>query len=182
MKTHVDRASIVALFEEIRARFPMLAMNLELDAPNVDLNMDVPEQAGLAFDVNLNLQGDELHLSVGAFWLEWFPCTDSNVAAQYRETVMGILSGVYRIVEHHIGGHVVKAQLQRPVNGGWQTIGTSSNLGALLPWPRSTRVLRNAAIDAVTTDCSGRSAARPAAEPERSAIGHDIRKELYCSV
>lgn len=147
MKKHVDRTSMIALFEDVRARFPMLAMTLEREDPNVDLKMDVRQQPGLAFDVNLNLQGDELHLSAGAFWLEWFPCTDADVVAKYLESVTGLLSGTHRIVEHLIGGHVVKAQLQRPANRGWQTIGTRSNLGTMLPWPRRIRVLRNDAVE-----------------------------------
>ena len=82
-----------------------------------------------------------------AFWLEWFPCTDTGVVAQYREAVTGLLSGAYRIVEHHIGNLVVKAQLQRPSAGGWQTVGKWTNLGVVLPWPRSIRVLQKEALD-----------------------------------
>jgi hypothetical protein len=45
--------------------------------------MEVPRQSGLAFDVILNLQGDELHLSAGAFWLEWFP---ARTRKSWRDT------------------------------------------------------------------------------------------------
>lgn len=147
MTNQVDRAAIIALFEDVRAGFPKLMMALELDAPNVDLNMDVQKQPGLAFDVNLNLQGDELHLLAGSFWLEWFPCTDVEVMAKYREAVTGLLSGDFRILEHRIGEWAVKAQLQRPVSDQWQTIGTWANVGSLIPWPRTTHVLRNIPID-----------------------------------
>jgi hypothetical protein len=144
LKPQGDQESIIALFEEIRATFPSLRMDLQKEHPHVALFMDVRKQAGLSFDVNLNLQDDELHLSAGSFWLEWFPCTDPEITARYREAVIGIVSGQYRILEHCVGKYVVRADLQRPDNQGWQTIGTSSTgLGALIPWWRTTRVLQN---------------------------------------
>jgi hypothetical protein len=143
VKPQVDRPAVIRLFEEIRAAFPSLTMELQLEPPNVDLNMDVREQPGLTFAVNLNLQGDELHLSAGSFWLEWFPCTDPAIVAYYRGAVTGLLSGEYRILEHYVGTRVVKAQLQLPDGEAWRTIGTSSSLWTLLPWPRTQRVLQN---------------------------------------
>jgi len=121
-------------------------MALQEEHPHVDLNMDVRKQPGLSFDVNVNLQGDELHLSAGAFWLEWFPCTDPEITARYRDAVIGLLSGRYRILEHCVGKNVVRAQLQRPDNHGWQIIGTWSGLRDLFPWRRTTRVLQNSAM------------------------------------
>lgn len=143
MSGRVDRAGIVTLFEGIQSAFPNLRMELRADHPHVDLMLDIPRQPGLVFDVNLNLQGDELHLSAGFFWLEWFPCTDPEIVARYRAAVIGLLSGEYRILEHHVGKRAVKAQLQRPDGDEWETIGTSSGIGGLLPWRRSTRVLQN---------------------------------------
>jgi hypothetical protein len=134
MRKEVDRSAMIRLFEEIRDAFPQLSMRLDHDPPNVDLNMDIPEQPGLTFDMNLNLQGDELHLNAGAFWLEWFPCTRPDVVQAYRETVHGLLSGIYRIRERHRGGRPFKAELQKPDQGGWQTIGTWN--GWAWPFPR----------------------------------------------
>jgi hypothetical protein len=145
-----DRTEIVALFESFRASFPALTMHLHHEHPHVDLLMEVPRQSGLAFDMTLNLQGDELHLSAGAFRLEWFPCTDSEVVSRYQDAVSGLLSGRYRILESAIGNRVVKAQLQRPDSNRWQTIATWSNLGVLLPWPRSTQILQNRSADRAT--------------------------------
>jgi hypothetical protein len=141
----VDREAIVRLFRELQDAFPHLRMQLQLQDRHVDLNMDIPPQPGLAFFVNLNLQGDELHLSAGSFWLEWFPCTRPAIVDQYRDAVTGLLSGRYRILEHYIGAWAVRAQLQRPEAEGWQTIGTWANLGAAVPWPRRRRVLQNVA-------------------------------------
>ena len=134
---------MIRLFEEIRDAFPQLSMRLDQASRDVDLNMDVPRQPGLAFDVNLNLQGDELHLSAGAFWLEWFPCTQPIVVDAYRQAVRGLLSGAYRIREHYRGRRPFKAELQKPGVDGWQTIGTW--YGWAWPFPRRTvqKVLQN---------------------------------------
>jgi len=143
MGNPVNMTEMIAVFEAIRASFPHLKMRLERDHPHVDLSMDIPRQRGLAFDVSLNLQGDKLHLSAGACWLEWFPCTSADVVARFREAVQGVLSGNFRIVEHCRLGWPVKAELQRPQLDSWQTIGTWSRL--YLPFGmKTTRVLQNA--------------------------------------
>jgi hypothetical protein len=134
---------MVAVFEGIQAAFPTLRMAVQVDHPHVDVNVDIVRQPGLAFDVNLNQQGDELHLSLGTFWLEWFPCSKPEVVAQYQEAVEGVLSGAFRILEHRVGRWPVKAQLQRPDGDGWETIGTTGHWGVVVPWPRTKRVLQN---------------------------------------
>jgi hypothetical protein len=150
MRKQVDRSAMIPLFEEIRDAFPWLSMRLDQEPRHVDLNMDIPQQPGLTFDVNLNLQGDELHLSAGAFWLEWFPCTRPDVVQTYRGAVHGLLSGAYRIREHYRGGRPFKAELQKPAGEGWQTIGTWH--GWAWPFPRRTveKIVQN-----VTTPSSG---------------------------
>jgi hypothetical protein len=145
MRKAVDRSAMIRLFEEIRDAFPELVMRLEHNPANVDINMDILQQPGCAFDVNLNLQGDELHLSAGAFWLEWFPCTRPDVVQAYREAVDGLLGGAYRIRERYRGGRPIKAELQKPHGTGWQTIGTW--YGWAWPIPRRTveKILHNVA-------------------------------------
>jgi hypothetical protein len=110
----------------------------------VDVALDIPAQSGLLFNVSLNLQNlDELHLSAGALWVSWFPCTRPDRASEYVDSVIGLLSGRYRILEFHRGARAVKARLQRPLGGKWETIATRYAIFAL-PWPRMTqRVLRN---------------------------------------
>jgi hypothetical protein len=64
-------------FHKISTMYPALQMRVHNDDP-VELSMDIPQQLGLKYKINLNLQNtDELHISAGNFWLEWFPCTDS---------------------------------------------------------------------------------------------------------
>jgi hypothetical protein len=133
-----------ATFAQIQAAFPNLSMDLDRAHPHVDILVSVPQQPGLDFPVGLNLQGDELHLNVGEFWLEWFPCTKPAVREAYVEAVGGLLSGTFRILEFYVGQRAVRAELQRPHEGKWRTIGTSYK-GFWIPWRRSTRVLQNSA-------------------------------------
>ena len=105
---------------KFRSIFPALEMELNEQDPNVDIMLTIPEQKGLDFTVYLNLQNiDELHLSVGDLWMCWFPCTDPENCEDYINTVKGLISGEYRILETLRGNKVVKAQLQIPMNGEW---------------------------------------------------------------
>ena len=125
VRRQVDRQRVIAQFKSIQAAFPHLTMTLDTEPGNVDVALEIPNQSGLAFDVFVNLQGDELHLNAGAsFWLEWFPCTDAGVETDFVESVRGLLYGRFRIVEHHRGGKAFKAVLQRPTDRGWEGHGT----------------------------------------------------------
>ena len=136
----------LSTFEKIRVAFPALTMNLDLHPQNVDLEMDIPVQAGLLFRVNLNLQGDELHLSASRFWVEWFPCTKPEKVDKYFDAVSGLLSGEFRILEHWRGRRPVKAQLQSPRRDGWESLATWADLSAIVPWPKKTfKVVQNKA-------------------------------------
>ena len=130
-------------FDAIHAACPSLRFE-ETPSGHVDVNIDLPIQDGLAYAVNLSLQGDELHFSVErGFWMEWFPCYDEAVASQFVEAVVGFLSGRYRIIEVSQGNHPFVARLQRPSGSSWQTIATSRSLRVPWPWRRSTRILQN---------------------------------------
>lgn len=122
------REQVIALFKEIAGAFPHLQCQLETKHPHVDVNMDFPQQPGLKFAVNINLQGDELHISAGCFWLEWFPCSKKEIVDEFVQAVKGLLSGKLRIVEYYRGDKSMKAELQEPREGKWNTIGTSSRL------------------------------------------------------
>jgi len=130
-------------FGRISAAFPKLSMRIHDDEKHVDLCMDIPEQPGLKFKVTLNLQGDELHLQAGHFWLEWFPCTNPVRVNQYVEAVCGLLSGKYRILERYRGDRAVKAELQVPEGGTWRTIGAWGTMWRPLSFRKRQRVLIN---------------------------------------
>ena len=107
--------------------------------------MEIPAQPGMAFPVDLNLQNlDELHLVASALWVEWFPCTDPKKVEKYFEAVSGVLSGQFRILEHWRGKRAVRAELQRPDAGGWETIANWLDVSVLIPWPRKTfKIVQN---------------------------------------
>lgn len=132
-------------FERLREAFPALEMTLVREPEYVDLEMEIPAQPGLDFEVHLDLQNvDELHVVAGALWVEWFPCTQPGVADLFFEAVSGLLSGRFRIVEHRRGSRPVKAELQRPAGETWETLATWSTFS--WPWPRKiSTVLRNRA-------------------------------------
>jgi hypothetical protein len=134
----------LSIFERIRAAFPSLAMDMDLQPEHVELAMDIPAQPGLSFRVYLNLQNnDELHLCASTLWVEWFPCTEPKKVDAYFEAVSGLLSGKFRILEQWRGKRAVKASLQRPRDGGWKTIHGSSHLLSI-PWPPKTlKVVQN---------------------------------------
>jgi hypothetical protein len=134
----------LSTFEKLRAAFPALSMEFDLQPANMDLAVDIPTQAGLSFPVFLNLQNlDELCLETSALGVSWFPCTNPKKVENYFEAVSGLLSGRFRILQHWRGKRVVKAELQRPTNEGWKTVTGCSYLLSV-PWPPKTfKVVQN---------------------------------------
>jgi hypothetical protein len=130
----------LSTFEKLRAAFPTLSMEFDLQPTHVDLAMDIPARAGLSFSVFLNLQNrDELCLQASALGVSWFPCTNPQKAEKYFE----VLSGRFRILRHSRGKRVVKAALQQPTSEGWKTITGCSYLLSV-PWPPKTvQILQN---------------------------------------
>ncbi len=111
----------------------------------VEISITIPIQPGLSHKVWLCLQNrDELHFSVGNFWLEWFPCTERDRLDAYVDALTGFLSGKYRVLEHYHGTKCFKAQLQRPQDGEWITIGTWAAFWFLWPWNKTLKEIRNA--------------------------------------
>jgi hypothetical protein len=129
----------------VRREFPGLRVNVDADNSNVDAAAAIPAQAGLDFQVGINLQNDdELHLEVGRFSLQSFPCHRQDVFDRFVGALTGVLSGHLRILESHVLGMVVCSRLQSPTGDGkWQTIGWKAGPTALLPWPRRHRILQN---------------------------------------
>lgn len=139
----MEPAEALALFEGLQAEFPQLRMNLEREHIEVDFNVDIPVQPGLPFAVNLNLQGDELHLSAGFCWLSWSPTSDPVAVERYCEAVRCILAGTHRLVEHWAGGRAVRGEIQALVEGDWRTLGGRRSIRDWLPGRRERRVLQS---------------------------------------
>lgn len=131
-------------FAEIGARFPWLQQIEDREGP-VELSVTIPVQPGIKQEIWLCLQNyDELHFSVGHFWLEWFPCTDPKRVSEYMAAVCGFIAGESRIIEHYRGDRCVKAQLQLPDQGEWKTLGTWARLSLPFPWSVTSKEVRNA--------------------------------------
>jgi hypothetical protein len=132
--------------QAIKREFPALQIDLIGDHPSVHAIAEMHVQAGLDFEVIVNLQnGDELHLNAGEhFRVEWFPCGEEQVFKRFMEAVIGTISGEFRIVETFVFGSPAKAELQRPDgHGGWKRVATWANLRSLVPWFRSRQILQN---------------------------------------
>jgi len=138
-----EREKFMQVVETIRNEFPNLQSELALEHPQVEAMFTLPAQAGLKFEVSINLQNcDEFHLNAGSFWCEWFPCSEQEVCDRFVNAVRGLLSGSYRIVEHHQFGSAVKAELQRPESGKWRNVAVWSKFFAIT-WGSKTQVLQN---------------------------------------
>ena len=127
----------------IKATFPNLATIDDLDNKNVDLSVNIPRQAHLDFDINLNLQTDELFISTEYFWGSWFSIKDSEVVDLYLEAVKGLITGDYRIVQYWNNNKLYKSHLQKPVGQTWETVYTAREK-TIFPWTKLTeKVIRN---------------------------------------
>ncbi|MCA3249282.1 MAG: hypothetical protein ACK5WY_06030 [Holosporaceae bacterium] len=132
-------------FSKIAEKFPHLIITENKNDP-VEISLTIPKQPGLKFKVWLCLQNnDELHFSVGHFWLAWFPCTDSQIVEHYIEAVIGFLSGNYRVLEHYRGRWCINAVLQKPQDNRWESIGSwATGWGIFLKWlPETFKEVRN---------------------------------------
>lgn len=117
MKDHTAEAE--ALFRAFVDRHSLTIR--KIDEPNVELLMEVPQQAGLSFDLTLGLQNaDELSIGFEGFWSYIFPFD------QKRELVSslldGIVSGACRLAIHKQFGVVVKRVLERRVGENWEPV------------------------------------------------------------
>jgi hypothetical protein len=130
-------------FSDIAARFPSVQMVEDVGVP-VEISIAIPAQPGCNQTVWLCLQNlNELHFSVGSFWLEWFPCTNPQRVDSYVDAVVGYLLGKYRVLEHYRCAKCVKAELQAPEGANWRTLGTWRTLHLPFPWRKTLKEIRN---------------------------------------
>lgn len=144
---HRCRRAARAVFARIQDAFPDLRFEIDDPSKNdpVDIDVRVPNQPGLNFDIWMCLQNqDELHLAIGErLWIEWFPCDQPERLEDFYETVCSLLAGRWRIVENLRGNRVVSAWIQRPDHAGWCTVKWSGTM--YVPWPwlkKSQRILQ----------------------------------------
>lgn len=138
----LPREVALSCFERIQGEFPNLVMNLVHESEGVEIEMNLPEQPGLLFDVYLDLQNDdELALVVAnRLFMSWFPCTDGDVSERYVEAVCGVVSGAFRVLEVYSGSRCLKRYLQKPQGAEWETI-TRSYYSLAFPFSRRREVV-----------------------------------------
>ena len=130
-------------FAQILAANPGLRWIENTEDP-VEISISLPAQPGLNHKIWLALQNeDELHFSVGHFWLEWFPCTNALKTQSFIEAVCGFISGDCRVVEQYKGSECVKATLQCRDGETWQAIGAWSKLRFPSFSAAATKILAN---------------------------------------
>jgi len=140
-------AIAIGVFDRIQSEFPHLTMKRDGPTEHVNLDLEIPKQPGLSFEIGLNLQSDELHLCASGFWNEWFPCSDNEVVENYFEAVSGLIRGTHRLKEVLRGNTVVKSILQEPCEYGWD--GMSHYYKLHIPWygKKTTRIIINEAME-----------------------------------
>jgi hypothetical protein len=143
-----NRKIAMELFGRIRAAFPHLHMEPRENPPGEsgpDAEMSIEVQPGLAFEIVLNLDGDEFNLSAGEYlWVSWNTCADKAKSAEFEDTLTGLITGKYRINERYVFGIISSAAIEIPAAGGWKTRAKTVNfLTAIIPWKRSSKILQN---------------------------------------
>jgi hypothetical protein len=132
------------VFNDIQVEFPHLHMEMFDDDPHVDLSMNIPQQEGVAFSVNADLQGDELTLHASDLTADWFPCDHPEMRERFVDAIKGLLSGKYRIRKEYRLGFLVKVILERPEGAAWKLIAWSAhNLAFLIPWRSQWKIIQN---------------------------------------
>ncbi len=132
------------VLRDIRSRCPDVRM-IENAPGSLGMSVSIPVQPGVRHPIELTLQNrDELHLHMGNFWLEWFPCSDESTVAAFVDVVAGLLSGSCRVLEHYRGARCVKAELQwKAPEAGWTTFGTYSRFSLPFAGRKHYKVLIN---------------------------------------
>jgi len=133
-----DRERIEEMYQDIGTSSG-LEFEIIQDRDDLDLQIIFEKQNGLAFKVIGYLFGDTLHLNAGELWYEVFPSTDESIRKKYREALIGIISGELRITQYYRNGEPVKAKLEKPSKGKWETLFTWHKFH--IPWPWQERTV-----------------------------------------
>lgn len=140
VRQHVE--DITALFDSIERSCPQVAAQVVRE--RATLRMRIPEQPGLAFPIEVALQGSEVELTAAVGFSVWFNVDGPSLRELHR-IVVGLVTGEYRLIENRRFGSIVRVDLQTRIATEWKTIARSwTGSLALLPLPTSKTVLQNA--------------------------------------
>lgn len=138
-----DRQIARELFKRIQSVFSQLQMTLNLDPRSDDVSLDIPLQQGVSLPVKIDLLDDGLRIFVGQSVLEWCPCGEGFIQEEFLNAACGVLSGRLRVLEHYRGTRAIKAELQEPYDGGWNTVETWATFHWPFPWRITNREIWN---------------------------------------
>ncbi len=108
----------------------------------ISVEMNIPKQVGLSFEINLILAGDELILVISEF--HWhFSCTEIDEVNWCIESVVRLVTNQARLKEILWGKRVRKSELQVLHEGEWATDAVTGTM--LLPSfaKKTTRYIQN---------------------------------------
>lgn len=111
---------VLGLFRRIAEEFPGYQMTILDQDPATPAALTIVEQAGIPRRIVLDLQKENvLNLTIGPVWLTWSPCDKPAVREEFFNTVSGLLSGCYRLVEYRRNSDLVLARIQKFQGQKW---------------------------------------------------------------
>ncbi len=114
------------LIQGLQETASTLQLSLDVDTnPPFDFLATFRRQAGLNFEVKVEMDGDELHLTVDGnlvteVWTEHHP----EALAGAIDDIRGLLDGQYRVVVYSRDNSPVGTELQAPAAGDWEVVGS----------------------------------------------------------
>jgi len=120
---------VIQSLRALQPAFPTIAMEIA-DHPPFDFLATFPRQAGLTFNISVEMDADELHVSVdGHLVLEVWTHNHPERIAEAIDDIRGLLAGEYRAVVYRARDSVVMTELQAPAASGWDVVGGWWELG-----------------------------------------------------
>ena len=137
------RAAATKVLQRIQNEFPQLTMNLqELEPPNGNMELTIPMQCGMAFEIAVLFEHDELVLVVSSFHAH-YDCSSLDEQIRCVDTVLQLINGHFRLKETLRGQTVCKSELQSIDKDEWHTIEVCGIFHLLWFRKKSTRFIVN---------------------------------------
>ena len=114
---------VPGLLRKIRDQHPELEANLTGEEPGQRPSLIFPVQPGVPHSLYMDLVQDQvLQLSIGPILWSWNPSSQLSVQEEFSDTVLGLLTGRYRLVTGKKNGEVMKARLERLDQERWISV------------------------------------------------------------
>lgn len=122
LRAREERSSVLHGLQNLAAAFHL---RIQMDPrPPFDLLAKFPHQPGLDFDMTVEMDMDELHLSVGPHLaLEVWTHNHPERISEAIDDIRRLLTGEYRLVVYSHGETAVGTELQAPTSEKWEVVG-----------------------------------------------------------